>query len=399
MSQVLTVSQINTYIKFLIEDAEPLKRLYVSGEISNLSSHYKSGHIYFSLKDEKSVLKAVMFATSAKRLRFAPKDGMKVLIRGRISVYEPSGQYQLYAEDMQPEGLGALNLAYEQLKEKLEKEGLFNQERKRPLPMYPKQVAVITSPTGAAVQDVLRILGRRWPVAEVALYPCTVQGENAVPELLAAMEAVNRENKADVIIIGRGGGSLEDLWAFNSEALARAVFNSKIPVISAVGHETDFTICDFVADLRASTPSAAAELCVPNIEEELAGLEGLYYTLLSGMRRRLESCGQRLDSLPQPELLLRRRIDQGKSLVQSKQRELALHAGSAVLGYKNRLEGLAGRLDAMSPLKVLARGYAIINKEDTVVSNIAHVNMGDMLTARLSQGSLELKVEGIIKKD
>ena len=271
MSQtVLTVSQVNFFIKSLLEGDGRLQNVLISGEISNFTDHYRSGHLYFSLKDDKSVLKAVMFASAARRLKFRPKDGMKVLIRGRVSVYEPSGQYQLYAEDMQPEGMGALSLAFQQLKDRLSQEGLFDADHKREIPAFPQRIGVITSPTGAAVQDILQITGRRWPLAEIILAPVLVQGEQAPGQIVEALQEMDRRRACDVIILGRGGGSLEDLWAFNEEAVARAVYACTIPVVSAVGHETDFTICDFAADLRAPTPSAAAELCTPDWREELA---------------------------------------------------------------------------------------------------------------------------------
>ncbi|MDE6839137.1 MAG: exodeoxyribonuclease VII large subunit, partial [Acutalibacter sp.] len=260
-STLLTVTQVNRFLRSLIEGDGRLADITITGEISNFTQNSRSGHMYFSLKDSQSVLKSVMFAAAARRLAFTPQDGMKVIIRGRVSVYEPSGQYQLYAETMQPDGVGALALAFDQLKERLAGEGLFDPERKRPLPSWPMRIGVVTSPTGAAVQDILQILGRRWPVAEVVFCPVQVQGDAAVPQLILAVEKLNHARACDVIIIGRGGGSMEDLWAFNNESLARTVAWSQIPVVSAVGHETDFTICDFAADLRAPTPSAAAELC------------------------------------------------------------------------------------------------------------------------------------------
>ena len=262
---ILTVSQINFYIQSIVDNDPRLKSVFVCGELSNFTRHYKSGHLYFSLKDDKSLIKAVMFSSAASRLRFAPSDGMKVIVRGRISVYEPSGQYQLYVEDMQPDGAGALALAYEQLKSKLEKEGLFDSRHKKPIPQFPKKVGVITSPTGAARRDIENIISRRYPCAEIILYPVTVQGDTAPAQLVNAVEYM--DGKSDVVIIGRGGGSAEDLWAFNDERLARTIYDCNTPVISAVGHETDFTICDFVSDLRAPTPSAAAELAVPDREE------------------------------------------------------------------------------------------------------------------------------------
>ena len=272
---VLSVSQLNRYIKMNFDADENLANIFISGEISNFTNHYRTGHLYFTLKDDSAAVRAVMFNSSAKRLKFMPEDGMKVIARGRVSVYEASGQYQLYVDDMQPDGVGALNLAYEQLKEKLQKEGLFSELHKKPLPPYPEKVGVITSPTGAAVRDIINVLGRRFPYAEIVFCPVLVQGEGAHLQLTDAVNLFNSERAADVIIIGRGGGSIEDLWEFNDEGLARAVYNSEIPVISAVGHETDFTICDFVADMRAPTPSVAAELAVPDANELQYALSAL----------------------------------------------------------------------------------------------------------------------------
>lgn len=265
--RVLSVSQLNFYIKSIIENDARLNFVFVTGEISNLTDHYRSGHIYLSIKDEKSVIRAVMFAGNARNLKFRPTDGMKVICRGRVAVYEPTGQYQLYIEDMQPDGIGALSLAYEQLKKSLAEKGLFAPEHKKKIPPFPNSIGVITSPTGAAVQDIRNILSRRFPSADIIMCPVLVQGENAPAQLIDAVQKLDKYNACDVIIIGRGGGSIEDLWAFNDENLAYAIYNCKIPVISAVGHETDFTICDFVSDLRAPTPSAAAELAVPDTAE------------------------------------------------------------------------------------------------------------------------------------
>ena len=259
---VLTVSQVNTYIKALIDEAAPLKSIYLTGEISNFKRHFPSGHLYFTLKDEKSQIKAVMFKTSASRLRFEPNDGMKVIIRGRISVFERNGEYQIYAEDMQPDGLGALNLAFEQLKEKLYNEGLFDESYKKPLPKYPSKIGVATSSTGSVIQDIKDVCKRRYPICEIVLVQTLVQGASASGDIVKSIKLLDSMEDIDLIIVGRGGGSLEDLWAFNTEEVARAVFECNKPVISAVGHETDTTICDFVADLRAPTPSAAAELAV-----------------------------------------------------------------------------------------------------------------------------------------
>ena len=263
----LTVRQLNLYVRSLLEGDAHLSSLTLEGELSNFKNHYSSGHLYFTLKDEKSSIKAVMFQSYTRGLSFVPENGMKVLVRGRVSVYEPSGQYQLYIEDMQPDGMGALTLAYEQLKEKLAAEGLFSKDHKKPLPQFPEKISVITSPTGAAIQDIRNVLYRRWPYADVELIPVLVQGEGSASQLKDAINKVSNEHTSDVVIIGRGGGSIEDLWSFNDEELARAIYNCSVPVISAVGHETDFTICDFVADMRAPTPSAAAELAVPSLGE------------------------------------------------------------------------------------------------------------------------------------
>ena len=262
--RILSVSQINFYIKSLVENDPRLSLVFLTGEISNMTTNYRSGHIYLSIKDEKSVIRAVMFAGNARLLKFKPMDGMKVICRGRIAVYEPSGQYQLYIEDMQPDGIGELSLAFEQLKARLAENGLFEQSHKKPLPRFPKTVGVITSPTGAAVQDIRNNLFRRFPCINVVMCPVLVQGEFASGQLVNAIKQLDENQLCDLIIIGRGGGSIEDLWAFNSEELAYAIYNCETPVISAVGHETDFTICDFVADVGASTPSAGAELAVPD---------------------------------------------------------------------------------------------------------------------------------------
>ena len=261
---IISVSQLNYYIKSLLEADDKLRYVFVTGEISNLTDHYSSGHIYLSLKDDKAVIKAVMFSFSAKNLKFRPQNGMKIIARGRVSLYEPSGQYQLYIEDMQPDGIGSLTIAFEQLKKKLEAEGLFDPKHKKPLPQFPKVITIITSPTGAALQDIRNVLGRRWPYSQVQIIPVLVQGDGAASMLTRAVTEADACGDSDVIIIGRGGGSIEDLWAFNDESLARAIFACRVPVISAVGHETDFTICDFVADMRAPTPSAAAELATPD---------------------------------------------------------------------------------------------------------------------------------------
>ncbi len=386
---VLTVGQITGYLKSLLEGDPNLNPVFISGEISNFTDHYRSGHLYFSLKDEKAVLKAVMFASSARRLRFHPADGMKVLCRGRISLYEASGQYQLYVEDMQPDGLGALNLAYEQLKARLEKEGLFDAARKRPIPRYPRRVGVITSPTGAAVRDICQILGRRWPMAEIVFCPVLVQGEGAAPQLVDALARMNRIENVDTIIIGRGGGSLEDLWAFNEEIVARAVASSRIPVISAVGHETDFTICDFVADLRAPTPSAAAELAVPDQTEEKMLVESIRYTLKTDVESFLARKKMELDSLTASRCLREplTPLAQKKSELDHLSRRLASGVSLSVSREKEALSRLTGMLYGLSPLKVLSRGYTLAQTEaGDSIRSVSELKEGAAFRLRFADG-------------
>lgn len=395
ISATLTVSQVNFFIKSLLESDGRLNDVLVTGEISNFTDHYRSGHLYFSLKDEKSVLKAVMFSSAAKRLKFRPQDGMKVIVRGRVSVYEPSGQYQLYAETMQPDGAGALSLAFEQLKERLEAEGLFDPRHKRPLPLYPRRIGVVTSPTGAALQDILDITARRWPLAEIRLFPVLVQGESAPGQIVRAIGEMNRQKACDVLIVGRGGGSLEDLWAFNDEAVARAVYASKIPVVSAVGHETDFTICDFVSDLRAPTPSAAAELCTPDIREEKQRILSLQRYFREAAGQTLAHFSQRLDRLVQdsplgcPELLL----DSRKQALGSLFGRLVGNCAERLESSRQRLALLAGSLHALSPLQVLARGYAVVSdSRGTVVRSASQLSPGERVTLRLASGRAEAEI-------
>lgn len=397
MPSMLTVSQVNRFLKSLIEGDGRLNDVLITGEISNYTDHYRSGHLYFSLKDEAAVLKAVMFASSAKRLKFAPRNGMKVIVRGRVSVYEPSGQYQLYAEEMQPDGIGALSLAFEQLKQKLETEGLFDREYKKPIPRYPRRIGVITSPTGAAVRDILQITARRWPVAEIIFCPVLVQGETAAAQMVAALRGLNREGCCDVILLGRGGGSIEDLWAFNDEELAREVFASEIPVISAVGHETDFTICDFAADLRAPTPSAAAELCTPDRREEAERLVSYHAYFLQSSRELIEYLRQSVDILVEdsplgnPERYLSPLKEKLEKLQQALADSLRLRAESE----KSRLSLLTGALDALSPLKVLSRGYAVLfDERGTVFRRAADAVPGKEIVVRLSDGSFCAQVQG-----
>lgn len=395
---VLSVSQLNRYIKMNFDADENLANIFISGEISNFTNHYRTGHLYFTLKDDSAAVRAVMFNSSAKRLKFMPEDGMKVIARGRVSVYEASGQYQLYVDDMQPDGVGALNLAYEQLKEKLQKEGLFSELHKKPLPPYPEKVGVITSPTGAAVRDIINVLGRRFPYAEIVFCPVLVQGDGAHLQLTDAVNLFNSERAADVIIIGRGGGSIEDLWEFNDEGLARAVYNSDIPVISAVGHETDFTICDFVADMRAPTPSAAAELAVPDANELQYALSALknrmFLNVSSGIadrRSRLEYLTSK-GALKSPDEMLSNR---SQRLDTAFSKMLSSYENS-IGGKKVEFISAATALSKLDPMSVLMRGFAFVSdKSGKNVYSSQALAKGDKINVRFHDGSAVCEVKEI----
>ena len=391
---VLTVSQANSYIKRIFDENIYLCDLLLKGEISNFKAH-SSGHMYMSLKDDKGVIRAVMFRSAAAKLSFRPENGMKVIAGGRISVYERDGQYQMYIETMQPDGVGALHIAFEQLKEKLNAEGLFAAEHKKPLPRFPKRVGVITAPTGAAIRDILNILSRRFPYAEVILYPVLVQGENAASSIAGAIEYMDSKKLADVLIVGRGGGSIEDLWAFNEEIVARAIYACETPIVSAVGHEVDFTISDFVADLRAPTPSAAAELTVPvqsdiinTIEYKKAQLCG---AVLNNIKKLRVELGHMTDKQPMrnPQLRIndeRLGLDQSlrnlerayKAVLKSKEKELAVRAS---------------RLDGLSPLGVLGRGFAVVKNGETILKSVKQAKSGDRLGVTLKDGEICAIVE------
>lgn len=392
---VLTVSQLNFYIKSLMDSDPGLSGVFISGEISNLTDHYRSGHIYLSLKDDKSVIKAVIFAGNAARLKFRPENGMKVIARGRVSLYEATGQYQLYIDDLQPLGAGALAMAFEQLKNRLEKEGLFLQSAKKPLPLYPKTVGVITSPTGAAVEDIKSILLKRWPPINIIIYPSLVQGEEAPKQLAKGIKYFSETKCADVVIIGRGGGSAEDLWAFNSEELARAIFDCTVPVISAVGHETDFTICDFVADVREHTPSAAAKRAVPDIFEERNRLASLTKSLNGYTAKNLSHKEIILEKIQDkmyaygPEKEIRNKISYFENLRIRFQEAEEKYLSSKELN----LSTIENKFSQLDPEKILKRGYAALQKEGAVVSSVNQVSKGDRISVTLSDGSFTAIVE------
>jgi exodeoxyribonuclease VII, large subunit len=395
---VLSVSQLNRYIKMNFDADENLANIFISGEISNFTNHYRTGHLYFTLKDDSAAVRAVMFNSSAKRLKFMPEDGMKVIARGRVSVYEASGQYQLYVDDMQPDGVGALNLAYEQLKEKLQKEGLFSEHHKKPLPPYPEKVGVITSPTGAAVRDIINVLGRRFPYAEIVFCPVLVQGDGAHLQLTDAVNLFNSERAADVIIIGRGGGSIEDLWEFNDEGLARAVYNSEIPVISAVGHETDFTICDFVADMRAPTPSAAAELAVPDANELQYALSALKNRMFLNVSSGIADRRSRLEYLTSKGAL-----KSPDEMLSNRSQRLDTAFSKMLSSYENRIGGkkvefisAATALSKLDPMSVLMRGFAFVSdKNGKNVYSSQALAKGDKINVRFHDGSAVCEVKEI----
>lgn len=395
---VLSVSQLNRYIKMNFDADENLANIFICGEISNFTNHYRTGHLYFTLKDDSAAVRAVMFNSSAKRLKFMPEDGMKVIARGRVSVYEASGQYQLYVDDMQPDGVGALNLAYEQLKEKLQKEGLFSELHKKPLPPYPEKVGVITSPTGAAVRDIINVLGRRFPYAEIVFCPVLVQGEGAHLQLTDAVNLFNSERAADVIIIGRGGGSIEDLWEFNDEGLARAVYNSDIPVISAVGHETDFTICDFVADMRAPTPSAAAELAVPDANELQYALSALKNRMFLNVSSGIADRRSRLEYLTSKGAL-----KSPDEMLSNRSQRLDTAFSKMLSSYENRIGGkkvefisAATALSKLDPMSVLMRGFAFVSdKSGKNVYSSQALAKGDKINVRFHDGSAVCEVKEI----
>ena len=391
----VTVRELTMYIKRLLENDTRLSSVWVRGEISNFKWH-TSGHIYFTLKDEAAQLKCVMFRSAAQRLRFKPDNGMQVLLYGNISLYERDGAYQLYAQEMEPAGVGALHLQYEQLKRKLEAEGLFDPAHKRRLPMLPRRVGLVTAPTGAAVRDMITIARRRFPGVRLLLSPALVQGAEAPASLMRALGLVAAEPEIDVVIIGRGGGSLEDLWAFNDEALARAIRACPVPVVSAVGHETDFTIADFAADLRAPTPSAAVELVVPSRLDLLNTVESLRLRLVSVTRRLIERKRLRLRALSDRPVLQRPqgRLLQDRQRLDDLVRRLGFAGGRRIERSRQRLGALAGRLDALSPLNVLSRGYAIArSSEGGVIKEAAAVAVGDPLSIMLHKGSLQVRVE------
>jgi exodeoxyribonuclease VII large subunit len=400
MQYVLSVTEINKYIKEIISRDLVLSNLWVRGEISNYKNH-SSGHLYFTVKDEKSLLKCVMFRSQASVLKFVPKDGMKVIIRGYISIYERDGQYQLYAEEMQPDGMGSLHVAFEQLKQKLQGEGLFDAAVKKKLPYLPETIGVVTSSTGAVIKDIIHVLSRRFYNVHLMLYPVQVQGELAAGQIAHAVDRFNELDCVDVIILARGGGSLEDLWPFNEEIVARSIYRSRIPVVSAVGHETDFTIADFAADVRAPTPSAAAEIVIPDkasIRDRLSGLNSRMRNALSGKVGMERIRYDRLIESPafrQPY----NRIYQEKMRLDVQERYLKKAFEASQNKHRAKLAVLAGKLDALSPLGALARGYSLVRRKEDgrLISSIDQANTGDRVEISVVDGKIECKVEETVR--
>ena len=391
--QDITVTDLNKYIKEKIAGDENLANVLVKGEISNFKLHY-TGHMYFTLKDENSLIKCIMFKTYTPHLKFTPKDGMKVMAFGTVSVFERDGVYQLYCKAMQEDGMGSLYTAYEELKAKLEKEGYFDSSHKKKMPFMPKSIGVLTSNTGAVIRDIINVSTRRNPNVYLKLLPVPVQGEGAAEKIAAGIEFMNEKKLADVIILARGGGSLEDLWPFNEEIVAKAIYNSKLPIISAVGHETDFTIADFVADLRAPTPSAAAELAVPNIADVELKLNTYQNRFRQALRKKTELMRLRYEKCMNSRVFKDplQKVNENYMLID---RFVKNMQNSIVTKYKDKkLEAikLYSKLDALSPLKTLARGYSITEKEGKIVHKVSELKQGDRLTLRFEDGKVDAEV-------
>ena len=394
--QALSVTQVNLYIKEVIARDDILCDVLVKGELSNFKAH-SSGHMYMSLKDESGVMRAVMFRSAASKLAFRPQNGMKVVAHGRVSVYERDGQYQLYIDDMQQEGQGDLYVAFEKLKQKLAAEGLFDPAHKKPLPKYPKKVGVVTAPTGAAIRDIINVLTRRFSYADIVLYPVLVQGENSAASVVGAIEYFNAQKGEDVLIVGRGGGSIEDLWSFNEESVARAIYNSEIPIVSAVGHEIDFTIADFVADLRAPTPSAAAELVVPSQIELAEKFNNVYRRMFQQAMRAIENRRLRVSACSDRPVFKNplQKIENQQQRLDNVSFMLEAAYRNASNEKKRRLAECAAKLEGLSPLGTLARGYSVAKDSDgKIIRSVSQVSGGDEISVRVPDGEISAQVIG-----
>ncbi|MGN1041792.1 MAG: exodeoxyribonuclease VII large subunit [Acutalibacteraceae bacterium] len=395
----LTVSQLNAYIKASFDHDLNLKNLCICGEISNFKKHFPSGHLYFSLKDSVSVVRAVMFSGQASKVAFELKDGMSVIVFGRVSCYEPSGQYQIYVESIQPEGIGSVYLAFEQLKNKLLREGLFDENFKKPIPKYPKAIGVVTSKTGAVIHDIKAVVGQRYPLCEIILYPAEVQGEKAEKEIVDGIEYFNRYSKVDVIIIGRGGGSIEDLWAFNKESVARAVFSSQIPIISAVGHETDVTICDFVADKRAVTPSQAAEFAVPDINSIRILVDDLFRRISNSTKYKISEADRLIESFENAIKFfgISSQVESKVAQVENLIKRLKNICGDKVQKSLIEYEFLKRRLEACSCESTLNRGFARIISQNNQFIKLSNISENERVKIEFASGILECNLTNIVK--
>ncbi len=400
-TSVVSVKQLNLYLKSLIEADSNLAYISVKGELSNVKVHFASGHIYFTLKDEDAAVKCVMFKGNALSLTFQPKDGMKVVCSGRVSVYERDGVYQIYAERMVQEGEGDLLANYERLKAKLEAEGLFDKSRKKPIPRFPQRVSVITSETGAAVRDIFNVLTRRYPMCDILLIPATVQGEAASKSLCSAIDIAETTN-SDVVIIGRGGGSAEDLWCFNDEALARKIAAANIPIISAVGHETDFTLCDFVSDLRAPTPSAAAELAVPDINEISSDISGFKKIVKTRMKSKIETYEQGLSKILSSNIFAgfdERIMGKRYIMLDSIRERIESLVEKKLMSVRSDFSRTAATLEALSPIKTMLRGYSVAEKDEKIVKTVDSLQKNDKINLKFSDGSAECTVNSVRKDE
>ena len=396
----ITVTELNLYIKDKIGRDEYLNNVFIKGEISNFKHYYNSGHMYFTLKDDKSQLKAVMFKNDNYRLKFTPENGMKVICFGQVGVYERDGVYQLYCRDMQPDGVGALTIAFEQLKVQLAEEGLFDEEHKKAIPKYPQKIGVATSKMGAAVEDIKNVISRRYPLCEIIIVPTMVQGESAAQDIADSIRFIDENLGVDTIIVGRGGGSLEDLWAFNTETVARAVYSCKTPIISAVGHETDFTICDFVSDMRAPTPSAAAELAVPDIKSLIFQLNNFSVSIEKSLDFKISQCETGVKRYK--DYFSKSNVDLFYSNVRDKMAQYNEKLKDSITriieNQTNILSKNAEMLDNLSPLKILSRGYSVVkNEKSDIVTDSSNVNVGDNVEIILSNGAFKATVNEVTK--
>ena len=389
----VTVTQLNKYLKDRFDEDENLNAILVKGEISNFKNHY-TGHLYFTLKDETSLIKCIMFKSYAEKLQFKPKDGMKVMVFGTVSVFERDGVYQIYCKSMMEDGMGDLHEKFEQLKAKLEAEGLFDEKHKKSIPVFPKVIGVLTSQTGAVIRDIINVSSRRNPNVYIRLLPVPVQGPGASEQIAEKIKIMNEKKLADVIIVGRGGGSLEDLWPFNEEIVARAIYNSEIPIISAVGHETDFTIADFVADLRAPTPSAAAELAVPDIFELKQKIQNYQNRYRIALKKKLEVMKLRLEKVMKSRAFTdpKRKIIDNSILLDNLVKRLEKTIKDLQNSKTNKYNELIAKLDTLSPLKTLIRGYSLTEKDGQIVKSVKQINKGDLISIRFTDGKKEAEI-------